>query len=202
MTTTPDTQNQPVELIEWLYEDALIIQACEDHRDQNEDVDEDLSMDHDLQRIVREQVRTYRTPDNLAETIERELDLLTKTVGEKLPEGRIQEAARKLQTPGDHDSTTVPHHPTTETVLHWLLSQHAAPLEGNRWAPEHTAREIAPDVFQTVREVTRKFEPGQHLLDEMDRELAYLSNQALEMLEEIRKPSQPEPCLQKQAGNR
>ena len=58
--------------------------------------------------------------------------------------------------------------------------------------PESRARCVDPDIFQAAREAALKFKPGEHLLDEMDREMAYLSGQALEMLKEAREPSGPD----------
>ena len=108
------------------------------------------------------------------------------------PEERIRETSWQLQAPGSYDPLTIPYHPTTETLLHRLLSQEGELKPGNGWMPESRARCAAPDIFRAAREAALEFKPGEHLLDEMDREMAYLSGQALEMLEETREPSQPD----------
>ena len=72
MTTTTDTQDQPVDLIEWLYEDALIIQAYEDHWDQNEDIDEDLLLEMNPAELDR-----IRQQPNLEQWLNRRLERLT-----------------------------------------------------------------------------------------------------------------------------
>ena len=91
----------------------------------------DLSNDSDLNRIVQEQVRDYQTTDNLGRMIERELDDLTTIICQKLPEERIREASWQLQAPGSYDPHTMPYHPTTETLLHRLLSQEGELKPGN-----------------------------------------------------------------------
>ena len=183
MTTTQEKGIQPNDLIHWLYEDALILEVCEDNY--YGDGEEDLSINSDLNRIVQEQVRDYQTTDNLGRMIERELDNLTTIIRQKLPEERIREASWQLQAPGSYDHLTIPHHPTTETLLHRLLSQEGELKPGNRWIPESRAICVAPDIFRATREAALKFKPGEHLLDEMDREMAYLSGQVLEMLKEV-----------------
>ena len=188
MTTTQSEDIQTTNLIHWLYEDSLILQVCEDNYCGGGE--EDLSIDCDLNRIVQEQVRDYQTTDTLGRMIERELDNLAIVIRQKLPEGRIREASWKLQVPGSYDHLTIPCHPNSETLLHWALSQEGELKPGNGWMPESRARFVAPDIFRAAREAALEFKPGEHLLDEMDQEMAYLSNQALEMLEEIREPSQ------------
>ena len=190
MTTTQNDDIQPTNLIHWLYEDSLILQVCEDSYCGGRE--EDLSIDCDLNRIVQEQVRDYQTTDTLGRMIERELDNLAIVIRQKLPEGRIREVSRKLQIPGSYDHLTIPYHPNTETLLHWALSQEGELKPGNGWMPESRTRLVAPDIFRAAREAALEFKPGERLLDEMDREMAYLSNQALEMLEEAREPSRPE----------
>ena len=182
MTTTQEDDMQPTYLIQWLYESSLILEVHQDNYCR--DREEDLSIDSDLNRIVQEQVRDYQTTDNLGRMIERELDNLTTIICQKLPEERIREASWQLQAPGSYDPHTIPYHPTTETLLHRLLSQEGELKPGNGWMPESRARYVAPDIFRATREVALEFEPGEHLLDEIDRELAYLSGQALEMLED------------------
>ena len=190
MTNTQENDIQPTHLIHWLYEDSLILQACEDNY--HGGGEEDLSIDCDLNRIVQEQVRDYQTTDNLGRMIERELDNLVTVIRQKLPQGRIREASWQLQAPGSYDPLTIPYHPTTETLLHRLLSQEGELKPGNGWMPESRARCVAPDIFRAAREAALKFKPGEHLLDEMDREMAYLSGQALEILKEAREPSGPD----------
>ncbi len=182
MTTTQEDDMQPTYLIQWLYESSLILEVHQDNYCR--DREEDLSIDSDLNRIVQEQVRDYQTTDNLGRMIERELDNLTTVICQKLPEERIREASWQLQAPGSYDPFAIPYHPTTETLLHRLLSQEGELKPGNGWMPESRARYVAPDIFRATREVALEFEPGEHLLDEIDRELAYLSGQALEMLED------------------
>ena len=182
MTTTQEDDMQPTYLIQWLYESSLILEVHQDNY--CKDREEDLSIDSDLNRIVQEQVRDYQTTDNLGRMIERELDNLTTVICQKLPEERIREASWQLQAPGSYDPFAIPYHPTTETLLHRLLSQEGELKPGNGWMPESRARYVAPDIFRATREVALEFEPGEHLLDEIDRELAYLSGQALEMLED------------------
>ena len=191
MTTTKNDDIQPTDLIHWLYEDSLILQVCEDSYCGGGE--EDLSIDCDLNRIVQEQVRDYQTTDALGRMIERELDNLATVIRQKLPEGRIGEASWQLQVPGSYDNLTIPYHPNTETLLHWALSQEGKLKPGNGWMPESRTRLVAPDIFRAAREAALEFKPGEHLIDEMDREMAYLSNQALEMLEEAREPSRPNP---------
>ena len=58
--------------------------------------------------------------------------------------------------------------------------------------PESRARCVAPDIFKATREAALEFKSGEDLLDEMDRETAYLSGQALKMLEEAREPTRPD----------
>ena len=65
---------------------------------------------------------------------------------------------------------------------------------------ESRARCVAPDIFQAAREAALEFKPGEHLLDEMDREMAYLSGQALERLKEAREPSGPDSSPRVQAA--
>ena len=190
MTTTQEKDIQPNDLIHWLYEDALILEVCEDNHYGGGE--EDLSINCDLNRIVQEQVRDYQTTDNLGRMIERELDNLTTIIRQKFPEERIREASWQLQAPGSYGPLTIPYHPTTETLLHWLLSQEGELKPGNGWMPESRARCVAPDIFQAAREAALEFKPGEHLLDETDREMAYLSGQALEMLNEAREPSGPD----------
>ena len=139
----------------------------------------DLSNDCDLNRIVQEQVRSYQTTDTLGSMIERELDNLTTIICQKLPEERIREASWQLQAPGSYDPLTIPHHPTTETLLHRLLNQEGELKPGNGWMPESMVRSVAPDIFKATREAALEFKLGEHLLDEIDRETAYLSGQAL-----------------------
>ena len=115
MTNTQENDIQPTHLIHWLYEDSLILQACEDNY--HGGGEEDLSIDCDLNRIVQEQVRDYQTTDNLGRMIERELDNLVTGIRQKLPQGRIREASWQLQAPGSYDPLTIPYHPTTETLL-------------------------------------------------------------------------------------
>ena len=182
MTTTQEDDMQPTYLIQWLYESSLILEVHQDNYCR--DREEDLSIDSDLNRIVQEQLRDYQTTDNLGRMIERELDNLTTVICQKLPEERIREASWQLQAPGSYDPFAIPYHPTTETLLHRLLSQEGELKPGNGWMPESRARYVAPDIFRATREVALEFEPGEHLLDEIDRELAYLSGQALEMLED------------------
>ena len=182
MTTTQEDDMQPTYLIHWLYEDSLILEVHQENYCR--DREQDLSNDSDLNRIVQEQVRDYQTTDNLGRMIERELDNLTTIICQKLPEERIREASWQLQAPGSYDPHTIPYHPTTETLLHRLLSQEGELKPGNGWMPESRARYVAPDIFRATREVALEFKPGDHLLDEIDRELAYLSGQALEMLED------------------
>ena len=182
MTTTQEDDMQPTYLIQWLYESSLILEVHQDNYCR--DREEDLSIDSDLNRIVQEQVRDYQTTDNLGRMIERELDNLTTVICQKLPEERIREASWQLQAPGSYDPFAIPYHPTTETLLHRLLSQEGELKPGNGWMPESRARYVAPDIFRATREVALEFKPGDHLLDEIDRELAYLSGQALEMLED------------------
>ena len=182
MTTPQEDDMQPTHLIHWLYEDSLIEEVHKENQYGSGEVD--LSNDSDLNRIVQEQVREYQTTDNLGRMIERELDDLTTIICQKLPEERIREASWQLQAPGSYEPHTMPYHPTTETLLHLLLSQEGELKPGNMWIPESRARYVAPDIFQATREVALEFEPGEHLLDEIDRELAYLSNQALDMLED------------------
>ena len=182
MTTTQEDDMQPTHLIHWLDEDSLILEVHQDNYCRNRQ--QDLPIDSDLNRIVQEQVRDYQTTDNLGRMIERELDDLTTIICQKLPEERIREASWQLQAPGSYDPHTMPYHPTTETLLHRLLSQEGELKPGNGWIPESRARYIAPDIFRATKEVALEFKPGDHLLDEIDRELAYLSGQALEMLED------------------
>ena len=190
MTTTQENDIQPTDLIHWLYEDTLILQVCEDNY--CGDGKEVLSIECDLKQIVQEQVRDYQTTDNLGRMIEQELDNLATVIRQKLPEERIRDASWQLQAPGSYDPLTIPYHPTTETLLHRLLSQEGELKPGNGWMPESRARSVAPDIFRAAREAALEFKPGEHLLDEMDREMAYLSGQALEMLEEAREPSRPD----------
>ena len=182
MTTTQEDDMQPTYLIHWLYEDSLILEVHQDNYCR--DREQDLSIDSDLNRIVQEQVPDYQTTDNLGRMIEREFDNLTTIICQKLPEERIREASWQLQAPGSYDPFTIPYHPTTETLLHRLLSEEGELKPGNGWMPESRARYVAPDIFRATKEAALEFEPGDHLLDEMDRELAYLSGQALEMLED------------------
>ena len=182
MTTTQEDDMQPTYLIHWLDEDSLILEVHQDNYCRDRGVD--LPIDSDLNRIVQEQVRDYQTTDNLGRMIERELDDLTTIICQKLPEERIREASWQLQAPGSYDTFTIPYHPTTETLLHRLLSQEGELKHGNGWIPESRARYVAPDIFRATKEVALEFKPGDHLLDEIDRELAYLSDQALEMLED------------------
>ena len=182
MTTPQEDDMQPTHLIHWLDEDSLILEVHQDNycRDRKQD----LPINSDLNRIVQEQVRDYQTTDNLGRMIERELDDLTTIICQKLPEERIREASWQLQAPGSYDPHTMPYHPTTETLLHRLLSQEGELKHGNGWIPESRARYVAPDIFRATKEVALEFKPGDHLLDEIDRELAYLSGQALEILED------------------
>ena len=182
MTTPQEDDIQPTHLIDWLYEDALILEVHQDNYCRNRQ--QDLPIDSDLNRIVQEQVRDYQTPDNLGRMIERELDNLTTIICQKLPEERIREASWQLQAPGSYNPHTIPYHPTTETLLHRLLSQEGELKPGNGWIPESRARYVAPDIFRATREVALEFKPGDYLLEEIDRELAYLSEKALEMLED------------------
>ena len=197
MTTPQEDNMQPTRLIHWLYEDALILEVHQDNYCRNRH--QDLPIDSDLNRIVQEQVRDYQTTDNLGRMIERELDNLATVVRQKLPEERIREESWQLQTPGSYNPLTIPYHPTTETLLHRLLSQEGELKPGNGWMPESRARCVAPDIFRATREAALKFKPGEHLLDEMDREMAYLSGQALEMLKESRELSQPNSNLEYQS---
>ena len=190
MTTAQEENIQPTDLIHWLYEDSLILEACDENH--YEGGEEDLSINCDLNRIVQEQVRSYQTTDILGRMIERELDNLATIIHQKLPQERIREASRQLQAPGSYDPLTIPHHPTTETLLHRLLSEEGELKPGNGWMPESRARYITPDIFKATREATLEFKPGEDLLDEMDRETAYLSGQALKILEEARDPSRPD----------
>jgi hypothetical protein len=190
MTTAQEEDIQPTDLIHWLYEDSLILEVCEGNYYGGGE--EDLSIDCDLNRIVQEQVRSYQTTDILGRMIERELDNLTTVIRQKLPKGRIREASRQLQAPGSYDPLTIPHHPTTEMLLHRLLNQEGELKPGNGWMPESRARCVAPDIFKATREAALEFKLGEHLLDEIDRETAYLSGQALKMLEEAREPSRPD----------
>ena len=182
MTTAQEDDMQPTHLIHWLYEDSLIEEVHKENQYGSGEVD--LSNESDLNRIVQEQVSEYQTTDNLGRMIERELDDLTTIICQKLPEERIREASWQLQAPGSYDPHTMPYNPTTETLLHLLLNQEGELKHGNGWIPESRARYVAPDIFRATREVALEFEPGEHLLDEIDRELAYLSNQALDMLED------------------
>ena len=190
MTTTQEDDMQPTYLIHWLDEDSLILEVHQDNYCRDREVD--LPIDSDLNRIVQEQVRSYQTTDNLGRMIERELDNLTTIICQKLPEERIREASWQLQAPGSYDPHTIPYHPTTETLLHRLLSQEGELKPGNGWMPESRARCVAPDIFKATREAALEFKLGEHLLDEIDRETAYLSGQALKMLEEAREPSRPD----------
>ena len=177
MTTTQEDDIQPTYLIHWLYEDSLILEVCEGNYYGGGE--EDLSNDSNLNRIVQEQVRDYQTTDNLGRMIERELDNLTTVIRQKLPEERIRKASWQLQAPGSYDPFTIPYHPTTETQLHRLLNQEGELKPGNGWMPESRARSVAPDIFKATREAALEFKLGEHLLDEIDRETAYLSGQAL-----------------------
>ena len=177
MTTTQEDDIQPTYLIHWLYEDSLILAVHQENQYGDEEVD--LSNDCDLNRIVQEQVRSYQTTDTLGSMIERELDNLTTIICQKLPEERIREASWQLQAPGSYDPLAIPHHPTTETLLHRLLNQEGELKPGNGWMPESRIRSVAPDIFKTTREAALEFKLGEHLLDEIDRETAYLSGQAL-----------------------
>ena len=177
MTTTQEDDIQPTHLIHWLHEDSLILEVHQEN--QYGDGEVDLSNDCDLNRIVQEQVRSYQTTDTLGRMIERELDNLTTIICQKLPEERIREASWQLQAPGSYDPFTIPYHPTTETLLHRLLNQEGELKPGNGWMPESTARSVAPDIFKATREAALEFKLGEHLLDEIDRETAYLSRQAL-----------------------
>ena len=139
----------------------------------------------------------FGTPEQMATTaqalVRSDLIFTAPTIiRQKLPKERIREASWQLQAPGSYDHLTIPHHPTTETLLHRLLSQEGELKPGKGWMPESRARCVAPDIFRGTREAALKFKPGEHLLDEMDREMAYLSGQALEMLEETREPSGPD----------
>ena len=177
MTTTQEDDIQPTYLIHWLYEDSLIFEVHQENQYGDEEVD--LSNDCDLNRIVQEQVRSYQTTDTLGSMIERELDNLTTIICQKLPEERIREASWQLQAPGSYDPFAIPYHPTTETLLHRLLSQEGELKPGNGWMPESRARCVAPDIFKATREAALEFKLGEHLLDEIDRETAYLSGQTL-----------------------
>ena len=154
MTTAQEEDIQPTDLIHWLYEDSLILEVCEDD---DEDGEEGRPIDSDLNRIVQEQVRSYQTTDILGRMIERELDNLATAIRQKLPQGRIREASRQLQTPGSYDPLTIPHHPTTEMLLHRLLNQEGELKPGNGWMPESRARCVAPDIFKATREVALEF---------------------------------------------
>ena len=182
MTTPQDDDMQPTHLIHWLDEDALILEVHQDNYGRNRH--QDLPIDSDLNRFVQEQVRNYQTSDNLGRMIERELDNLTTIICQKLPEERIREASSQLQAPGSYNPHPIPYHPTTETLLHRLLSQEGELKPGNGWIPESEARYLAPDIFRATREVALEFKPGDYLLEEIDRELTYLSEKALERLED------------------
>ena len=182
MTTPQEDNMQPTRLIHWLYEDALILEVHQDNYCRNRH--QDLPIDSDLNRFVQDQVRDYQTPDNLGRMIERELDNLTTIICQKLPEERIREASWQLQAPGSYNPHPIPYHPTTETLLHRLLSQEGELKPGNGWIPESRARYVAPDIFRATREVALEFKPGDYLLEEIDRELTYLSEKALERLED------------------
>ena len=157
MTTPQEDNMQPTHLIHWLDEDSLILEVHQ--QNQYGDGEVDLSNDSDLNRIVQEQVRDYQTTDNLGRIIERELDDLTTIICQKLPEERIREASWQLQAPSSYDPFTIPYHPTTETLLHLLLSQEGELKPGNGWIPESRARYVAPDIFRATREVARNMNP-------------------------------------------
>ena len=147
MTTTQEDDIQPTYLIHWLYEDSLIFEVHQENQYGDEEVD--LSNDCDLNRIVQEQVRSYQTTDTLGSMIERELDNLTTIICQKLPEERIREASWQLQAPGSYDPLAIPHHPTTETLLHRLLNQEGELKPGNGWIPESRARSSCPGHIQS-----------------------------------------------------
>ena len=190
----PQDETRPVQLISWLSEDGLMHEIVEDQDswswpDGIPCWDENLSEDPEMDRIVNEMVRDYQTPSGLAREIERELDALTMAISRKLPTGRLQEAARELQEPGEYEPWVIPHEPTSETLLHQLLSQEGELLPGNQWVSEDEIRQIAPDLFWAAREAAEAFSPGDHVLDEISREMGYLVCQAMDALIEARNPS-------------
>ena len=188
MTRVQETATRPMTILHWLYEEALIIEASGIQ-------EEDLSRDQDMTRIARQLVREYRTSDRLAREIERDLDSLVTTISARLPAGRVRQASRELREQDKRDEPHIPHHPTTETLLHLLLRQEGGRQDGQGWITESRARYLTPDMTLAVRAAAREYTPSEHLVEMVDRELESLAHQALDLLEKARTPDLWDPSL-------
>ena len=175
ITEEASQKEGPISLIEWLCPEALAYCAS---------LDDAAPAGQELWKLADNEVEQYQTGDGLARIIERELDQLTANLGQTIGPERLEEAAPGLQRPGTGPvHPEAPHHPTSETLLHRLLDQHAPLRPGNGWIPEEEALKTAPDIAERVRRTARSFRPGQHLEEGMDEELWRLAGQLLDRLE-------------------